>query len=452
MKSNLWKFSLAILIIVLFLSGCEVIEKPTTEGGAAVHANQIPLADLQADVSQFDSFVMESVFEIFDGETGELLQATTTTRSYRNDPPAESVVMEQKVAGGGVHGTTSGGKTLELITVDGVMYSLGHSAGCMTMPADDAETRASLSFLDATTLFDSLQDAQRLHPDPAEPINGVKSKHYRFDETVYAPQSSDAVDVEGHLYLAVSDNHLVRLIIEGVDPQMANEEGITADDRFRLEYNVLGVNQPVEITIPSECEEEAGVIADGEQYPMMPDATQALKLGVMQTYKTQATDEEILAFYQETLGEQGWTFDDEQSIVGETGGIWLFVKDDKELQVMTGSKGGGKKTFVSLLESEAAAEDSGERAQEEALPRMADASDVLSLSDTEMYKTGAAAEEILAFYTDELEARGWRYDPEATQLDERGAVWVFRGTDESIRILVAAKGDDMFVTVQRVRE
>jgi hypothetical protein len=258
------------------------------------------------------------------------------------------------------------------------------------------------------------------------------------------------VDVEGHLYLAASDNHLVRLTIEGIDPQMANEEGITADDHFRLEYNVLSVNQPVEIVVPEECKEQAEV-AGGMKYPVMDDATQVLNFGGMQTYKTQAQDEDVLAFYQEKLGAEGWIFDAARSVSGKTGHIWLFTRDDQELQVMTGKKGG--KTVVSLLESEVTTEEEQVVAQEESLPLMPDAFDDLSLSTSQIYRTHASTAEILAFYQDELGARGWHYDPEATQLDEQGTMWLFTGEDgQSIRILTASKDGETFVTVSKIVE
>ncbi len=450
MKSNLLKLSIVFLIAGLLLSACGKGEPLEGEAATEAPAGKVSLLDVQADVSEFSSFVMESTFEIFDGKTKDLLYATTTKRSYRNNPLAERVIMEQTTAGEGAHGTAAS-KTLELVTLNGVTYSVGHTTGCMTMPADDAETSASLAFLDATTLLDSLQNAQQLHPN--ETINGVQTKHYHFDETVYAPQNQDGVDVEGHLYLATSDNHLVRLTIEGVDPQMAGEEGITADDHFRLEYNVLSVNQPVEITLPEECEEQAGNQGLAS-YPVLDDAYHILKQESTLTYKTKADINQVLAFYQKTLGKQGWSYNAQKTQEGEAGAIWFFERQQEELQVMAGGKSG--QTVVSLTKDKLVKTDEPLAAEAQPLPHTPDAFDILSLSDTVIYRTHVATEDILAFYQEELAARGWEFDSEATLTNKTGTAWFFKregtGATETIRTLIAPQGDDIVVTVQRVYE
>jgi hypothetical protein len=319
----------------------------------------------------------------------------------------------------------------------------------MTMPADDAETCSSLSFLAATTLLDSRQNAQPLHPD--ETINGERTKHYHFDETVYAPQNKEGVDVEGHLYLAASDNHLVRLTIEGVDPQMAEEEGITADDHFRLEYNVLSVNQPVEIAIPADCEEQAGG-AGGTAYPVLDDAYHVLDQDATLTYKTKAAPSKILDFYQKALVEQGWTYNAEETIEGEAGAIWFFEREGEILQVMTGKKPDKSGiTIVTLTEGKI--EDETAAAEKPiTLPRMADAFDVLSLSDAEIYKTSAVAEDILAFYQKTLATQGWEFDSDATLTNETGTAWFFKQEKDVIQVLTVPEDNDTVVTVQRIYE
>jgi len=315
----------------------------------------------------------------------------------------------------------------------------------MTLPADNAETSKSLTFLNAAALLEAPQNAQPAPPD--EKVNKVLCKHYRFDESAYALQNREGVKVTGDLYLAADDNHLVRLIIEGLDPQMADDKkGITADDHFRLEYNVLSVNQPVEITVPAECEEQAGG-AELASYPILDDAYHILDQGATLTYQTKAALDQVLAFYQKTLGEQGWTYDAEGTQKGEAGAIWFFRRGEEGLQVMAGGKGG--QTMVSLTEDKTVED---KPVEAESLPHTPDAFDVLSLSNAEIYKTHAAAEDILAFYQKALAAQGWKFDPEATLTNESGTAWFFKQEKETIRVLTAPEENNIVVTVQRVYE
>ncbi|HEY84870.1 MAG TPA: hypothetical protein G4N96_07145, partial [Chloroflexi bacterium] len=46
-------------------------------------------------------------------------------------------------------------------------------------------------------------------------------------------------------------------------------------------------------------------------------------------YKTHATAEDILAFYQETLATQGWEFDPEATLTNETGTAWFFKREEE---------------------------------------------------------------------------------------------------------------------------
>jgi hypothetical protein len=162
----------------------------------------------------------------------------------------------------------------------------------------------------------------------AEIVNGVSSSHYIFDETSLPRFAGHATNVDGDLYLAIDGRYPTRLELraQGEGTYLGSELPQTGTLTMRLE--VTNVNQPLQIQPPPAC-------TQASTYPLTEDAFDVTTIEELVTYKTAASVDEVVSFYESQMPVAGWSpveepvmLDNAAFLTYDRGGIVVTVSVD----------------------------------------------------------------------------------------------------------------------------
>ncbi len=254
-------------------------------------------------------------------ESGKTTEATWEwLQEYTADPAAMHWRMNSS-------NSTEGEKTsaLEMWRIGAMTYMInaenGADAECISYSSDD---QASLdeSMFDPSSMG-RVEDAKYVGADT---INGIRTKHYKYDEksTTFAGASK----ISGELWVATDGGYVVKdtMTWEGGSGGLlgATTEGL---GQGTWTWEITEINNVPTITPPANCESAAG------ELPLLADASEKTQFGDMITYKTAASLADAAKFYQEEMVKAGWTADGEAQITAEFGSL-SFTKDGQTAQVM----------------------------------------------------------------------------------------------------------------------
>lgn len=189
-------------------------------------------------------------------------------------------------AGGGL------GETMTVTQIEDAFYYVAPPNDCISLAGQSGFENPFALFLDTGGFL--TEEAERVLPD--ETINGVDSYHYELSQENLLSWS--VYDIyEADLYVAKEGGYVVRLLITGFG---VNEvvSGDTAQEGD-IYYELNNIPEVVSaISIPEGCEEATAVTTD---YPVMDDATAVQSGPGFFSYETQASFDDVIAFYKDTL-------------------------------------------------------------------------------------------------------------------------------------------------------
>lgn len=297
---------------------------------------------LGTDYADYRSYQLQITWTLIDSTTAAENDFVTVQISKVADPPAEQIVMTNLGAAEAADADTP--QALLMVRLGDTQYMSMGAAGCISVPAtDEAPAGVQDDLLDADELLGDLRSARRVLPNVT--VNGVETRHYRFDEQAYARLSTTPeLDIDGELFVSVRDNQLVRMVMTGYDPQVRTMAGelFEEGDRFRLTYDILSINQPLTIELPAGCSPPGT-----SGYPRPDDAFEAATFGNMESYKTNLSVDETIAFYQAALGDLGWDYlADNATVMGSSAFIY-FAQEGRQLQIILNNDGSA--TSVTLM-------------------------------------------------------------------------------------------------------
>ena len=115
---------------------------------------------------------------------------------------------------------------------------------------------------------------------------------------------------------------------------------------FYLEYQLDDIGQPVNIVIPTVCDDI------GSHYPMPDDAVVVTALEGVTFYTTAMDVPDVAGFYLDGMPDLGWEADDLLSQIDEESATLVFYDSaDTQLMIAIISAGGGSE--VTIVETEA---------------------------------------------------------------------------------------------------
>lgn len=304
----------------------------TAEEDSSLLGNLFPeslsVRDTVSEFDTLDSYEMEMAFSTTISETSQVVEATIVAST----DPAQTQMTFSFTGFDELAGISA----MSMVQVEGTTYMNMGEFGCVTT-AEGEFSQEDFGALDATEFLEDIGEATLVGE---ETINGIDTLHYTFDESVIEDETTQFNWAEGDVYIAKDGNYVVRFRMEGEgtveDLGMALEEEGVEDaipqvGLIQVEMNLVSINEPVNITIPEECEN--GGLANSD-YPILEDAFETSSFGGIVTYKTETPFADAVAFYQESLSADDWVYQETNSFIMEgSTALMYFDKDGRSLTV-----------------------------------------------------------------------------------------------------------------------
>jgi len=324
-------------------------EEESIDLGSVLQGLTLSSADDAATDTAVNSYAYELImtFNTTDESGAEVTQSVNMSVAYSNDPPAANIIMLAE----GVDGADEFGQITMAQTGDTV-YMVIPELGCITQTTADMDLLSDGNPLGDTfspeTLFEEfdISEAKRVRPD--EEINGIEVEHYTFDETAIDDPESEVKEVNGDVYIAKDGGYLVRMVVSGIGQFEGFDGDTPSDGAVSFEYNLTSYNEPIEVLIPTECE-NAGAAVD---LPMVDDAYEVTSFAGFVSYKSDIAFDEIIAFYEGVLADAGWVKDEDASYSFSGTASMSYTKEQETLTVMISQETDGGPQSVMLITEE----------------------------------------------------------------------------------------------------
>ncbi|MCB8978937.1 MAG: hypothetical protein H6657_16095 [Ardenticatenaceae bacterium] len=325
--------------------------EPTTETAEAeggllsnIFPQSLTVRDTVQEFDTLDSYEMEMTITTTVSDTTQTIHATMIVST----DPAQS---QMSFSFEGME-DMGGMDSMSMTQIEGISYMIIPEFGCITSSASEAEDTFANS-LDANQFLEEVGDATLVGE---ETINGIETVHYTFDETAMQDETTQFNSAQGDVYVAKEGNYIVRFRLEGEGPvgsmgMAMLEDGADEDQTVGLiviQMDLVSVNEPVEITIPVECE-NSGVT--NSEYPILEDAYESGSFGGIVTYKTDTPFADAVTFYQESLSAAGWVYQESDSFIMDgTTALMYFDQNDRSLTVTITQETGSSAFTIVIFE------------------------------------------------------------------------------------------------------
>jgi len=282
----------------------------------------------------------------------EIAESMTVLVEYVREPLAEHVTMSGDFPGMEDMGIESG-QALEMYVVEGTMY-MNLFGSWLQMPAEEAGLDADEMAFSATE--DMLGELEKANYEGQTTYNGVKVKHYTFDEKSFdladLPAGAEIDEASGNVYVAVEGDYVVHMdmTMSGDNVEVPSGQGETLQNgSLTITMDLTDINQPITIELPPEAL-ESGKPPEDIPVPENAEDLQALGMMGMLTYQSASTPEELVDFYKAEMPKNGWT---EVSVDVTTGMANLeYSKEDRTATIMITPDSDTGKTAVMIAVQE----------------------------------------------------------------------------------------------------
>ncbi len=270
---------------------------------------------------------------------------------FVREPKAEHLTISGDLAGMEGLGLPEG-QALEMYVVNNTMYT-NMFGSWMQMPAEEGGLGAEeMSFTATDDLLDGLDKPKY---EGTETYNGVKTRHYSFDESSFKaeglPEGMTIEDATGNIYIAVEGNYLIHMDVTisgtGLDLPTGTEGRTIQNGSMTVKIDLLDINQPITIQVPEEALQSGGV---PEDIPVPADAEELANFMGMITFKSASTPQQIADFYKAEMPKNGWT----ESKAEEFGGMYSleYTKEGRTASFIISSDSASGKTSVLITVTE----------------------------------------------------------------------------------------------------
>jgi hypothetical protein len=294
----------------------EEIEAPEEE-------ENVSLSSITDGLQSLDSYRAHFLMT-FEGSTGSEEGEETLEMDMEStrDPSAQRIIFR-----GGEVGV---GEGFESVRIGDQQYVVFGEGQCMSSSAEDSDALDTELFK-LEDVVGGLDNAHRVRPD--DTINGVRCRHYTFDEKGVAWAAFTRA--QGEVWIAVDGNYVVKYVVdaEGKNP-VTGDEG-----HVEWEYEISDVNQSFTIEPPAGCE------AAESEFPIMSDATNLTTMGGMVSYESSSSFDDVKSFYEEQMPAAGWS-DTGDSFVTSDSAMLSFTKDGRTATVTVGVSEGTVTVFI----------------------------------------------------------------------------------------------------------
>lgn len=137
-------------------------------------------------------------------------------------------------------------------------------------------------------------------------VNGVRAKHYKYDES--AATLGAGVKVSGDIWVAVDGGFVVRETTTWKGAGLFGQESATAQGEGKWTWELSDVNKALTVKPPDSCQSKAAGL------PIMKDATEKTTMGDIIMYKSASTLADVTAFYEKEMVAAGYTMGEKQDM------------------------------------------------------------------------------------------------------------------------------------------
>lgn len=256
-------------------------------------------------LDKLDSYRLTIEFRSENVDSG-IVEETHMEIAYTRDPKAEHTIMTGGMGGGSV-------ESVEIVQIENQQWMKFGTEWMYSEVAEGEEDFSSdaMAFEDISEA--DLAGAKDLGKDT---VNGIRCRHYEFDETMagFAAdiETEDVEEVYGEIWIAAEKGlpaFMVRYEVE-----MSNKATDDAPaEKMYVTMNVTDVNSDIVIEPPAEAEAATGTEA-GEgtgdavgDVPMMPDAQNQTIMGDIIFYDIESSFQAVVDFYAAEMESAGWT-------------------------------------------------------------------------------------------------------------------------------------------------
>jgi len=301
-----------------------------------------------ADLSSYKSTMQITMVTDENGQEEE--QTIEVSIEYTSEPKAQHITMSGAVTEPGAEGGT-----IEMYLIEDTMY-MKMEDQWLSLPATEEDLDPD-AFITPDTMLDDLCGWKK---EGREEINGVKVEHWTFtkddlDECMAFEELTglgELTNADGDLYIAVDENYVVlmELSYEGEDLDMdlgETDEGVKVV-RMEIHYETTDVNEPFTIEAPAEAMESSSLPDD---IPVPDGTTGVTNMFGMISFTSETAPEEVYAFYQEEMPNNGWT----EVSADAMSGLWMleYTKDGRTANIMISEDDSGNASvMVTVAEGE----------------------------------------------------------------------------------------------------
>lgn len=326
----------------------ETVEEPSPaeETDAAPSLPESALTLDTIDELPFNSYRITMVLEVngakADGQA--VTQSMNSEFTVSKDPQIMNIVMNFS----GIDEVMDS-ESIEMAQVEGTSYMVIPEVGCITTSGGDILDENPFTGMMEPDQF--LNDLDNAKYEGEETVNGILTRHYSFDK--FAMTGADLTDVEeanGHVYIAKDGDFLVKMVVDATGKVDLFDEGLTEDGQMHIEINLTDIDVPVEAAIPAACAAENGSVGGANpEFPILADATEMTSFAGLLSYQTALPMEDVLAFYDDALADEGWVKDEDGSFIASGNALVNYVKDNVTLSVTISPNDADGGNYVILM-------------------------------------------------------------------------------------------------------
>lgn len=248
------------------------------------------------------------------------------------DPRAQRTAMTSTESVGGEAGQPS---IFEMYTIGEGTYWVNQDAdgGVSCTSMSSSEPAAPQQGMFTPDMLGGISDAKYVG---TETINGVRSKHYAWQENTMPLFGFGSV--KGDVWVAADGEYTVKYRAEatGKGSFLSTTD---AEGTLTVEYDLTDINSSFAIEAPSECQGPATDI------PVMANAQDKSTFGDTISYSSPTALADVVAFYQAEMPQDGWQATGEPSNM-EGFAMLEFAKEGRTAQLMLTYDADAQKTSV----------------------------------------------------------------------------------------------------------
>jgi hypothetical protein len=308
---------------------------PAPEPTSAPEEEDLSLDDRAAGLDQLKSYRVswKSLWETT--KDGKTQQATWDwLEEFTSEPQALHYVWTSTEDGAG-----KGGLEMWQIGDTTYMVSLENDGTrqCTSFSSSDPDSGLQKGSFSPSTLG-SVSGAKFVG---RENVNGIATKHYKYDESATALTGFGKVS--GETWVASDGGYVVKDLVNWEGGAGLFGAGTSAGESGKgtWTWELKDPNASFTITPPEGCESAAAGL------PILPDASEKTTMGDLTIYKTASPTADVIAFYQKEMAAAGWQQAGEPATMEGFATI-EFTQDAQKASITVTSDGEGSQVMINV--------------------------------------------------------------------------------------------------------